>query len=106
MRTRNEFARARARARWTVEDLGGVVEAVLASAPERLWSADDVRVRLGFGHEEAGPAASSVREALAALEREGRIERVDVWGRRGWGNARNGYRAGRAPAQGRLTVAA
>jgi hypothetical protein len=100
----NEFARARARARWTVEDLGRVVEAVLASAPDRLWSADDVRTRLGFGHEDGGPAASSVREALAGLEGAGRIERVDVWGRRGWGNARHGYRVGRAPA--RLTVAA
>lgn len=102
----NEFARARARARWSVEDLGGVVEAVLASAPDRLWSADDVRVRLGFGDEDGGPAASSVREALAGLEGAGRIERVDVWGRRGWGNARHGYRARRAPAAGRLTVAA
>jgi hypothetical protein len=100
----NEFARARARARWSVEDLGGVVEAVLASAPDRLWSVDDVRVRLGFGHEDGGPAASSVREALVALEGAGTIERADVWGRRGWGNARHGYRARRAPA--RLTVAA
>jgi hypothetical protein len=47
-----------------------------------------------------------VREALAGLEGAGRIERVDVWGRRGWGNARHGYRARRAPAAGRLTVAA
>jgi hypothetical protein len=100
----NEFARARARARWSVEDLGGVVEAVLASAPDRLWSVDDVRVRLGFGHEDGGPATSSVREALVMLEGAGRIERADVWGRRGWGNARHGYRARRAPA--RLTVAA
>ena len=100
----NEFARARARARWSVEDLGGVVEAVLASAPDRLWSADDVRIRLGFGHEDGGPAATSVREALAGLERAGRVERADVWGRRGWGNARHGYRVRRAPA--RLTVAA
>jgi hypothetical protein len=104
MRTANEFARARARARWSVEDLGGVVEAVLASAPDRLWSVDDVRIRLGFGHEDGGPAASSVREALVMLEGAGRIERADVWGRRGWGNARHGYRARRAPA--RLTVAA
>jgi hypothetical protein len=104
MRTTNEFARARARARWSVEDLGGVVEAVLASAPDRLWSVDDVRIRLGFGHEDGGPAASSVREALVMLEGAGRIERADVWGRRGWGNARHGYRARRSPA--RLTVAA
>ncbi len=104
MRTTNEFARARARARWSVDDLGGVVEAVLASAPDRLWSVDDVRIRLGFGHEDAGPAASSVREALVMLEGAGRIERADVWGRRGWGNARHGYRACRVPA--RLAAAA
>jgi hypothetical protein len=81
-----------------------VVEAVLASAPDRLWSVDDVRIRLGFGHDDGGPAASSVREALAGLEGAGRIERVEVWGRRGWGNARHGYRV--PPAAARLTVAA
>lgn len=99
------FARVRAGARWTVDDLARTVEAVLAGEPARLWSADDVRTRLAFGGE-GGPAATSVRQALARLEDSGRIEREDVWGRRGWGNARHGYRTRRGTAAGRLAAAA
>jgi hypothetical protein len=79
---------------------------VLAGAPGVLWSADDVRERLAFGHEGAGPAATSVRAALRALERAGRVERVEVWGRRGWGNTRHAFRAARTPVQERLPIAA
>lgn len=100
------FRRARPQARWTAEDLAEVVEAVLRTAPTVLWSADDVRDRLAFGHEGAGPAASSVREALRALERAGRIERIEVWGRVGWGNTRHAYRVPSAGAQERLPIAA
>ena len=75
-------------------------------APDALWSADDVRERLAFGQEGGGPPASSVREALRALERAGRAERVEVWGRVGWGGVRHAYRARTGPAQERLTVAA
>lgn len=108
MRTmRRGFRRARADARWTTSDLAEVVEAVVRTAPDGLWSADDVRDRLAFGHEGAGPAASSVREALRALERAGRAERVEVWGRIGWGNTRHAYRAAaRADLQERLPIAA
>jgi hypothetical protein len=105
--TRRGFRRARAEARWTAAELAEVVEAVVRTSPKVLWSADDVRDRLAFGHEGAGPAASSVREALRALERAGRIERADVWGRTGWGNTRHGYRApGRDGRQERLPIAA
>ncbi len=100
------FRRARPEARWTSGDLAEVVEAVVRTGPGRLWSADDVRERLGFGQEGAGPAASSVREALRELERAGRVERVEVWGRRGWGNTRHAFRAARAPVQSRLPIAA
>jgi hypothetical protein len=100
------FQRARPGARWAATELEGVVEAVLRGAPERLWSADDVRERLAFGHEGAGPAATSVRQALRALETAGRAERVDVWGRRGWGNTAHAFRAPRAGAQARLPLAA
>jgi hypothetical protein len=51
-----------------------------------------------------------VRGALRALEDAGRVERVEVWGRRGWGNTAHAFRpAGpSATAQDRpgLTVAA
>jgi hypothetical protein len=104
--TRRGFRRARPQARWTGADLAAVVEAVLRTSPGVLWSADDVRDRLAFGQEGAGPAASSVREALRALDREGRVERVEVWGRVGWGNTRQAYRARRADAQERLPIAA
>jgi hypothetical protein len=100
------FRRARPRARWSAGDLAEVVEAVVRTGPDRLWSADDVRERLAFGQEGAGPAASSVREALRALEREGRVERAEVWGRRGWGNTRHAFRAARTPLQARLPIAA
>jgi|GEM_PF-6822701 len=85
--------RARADARWTASELAEVVEAVLRGAPDRLWSADDVRLRLAFRQEGAGPAATSVRGALRALADAGRIERVDVWGLRGWGNTTHAFRA-------------
>ena len=68
---------------------------VLAGAPEVLWSADDVRERLAFGHEEGGPAATSVRGALRALEGAERVERVEVWGRRGWDNTAHAFRRAR-----------
>ena len=104
--TRAGFRRARPEARWTAADLAEVAGAVLRTAPDALWSADDVRARLAFGQEGGGPPASSVREALRALERAGRAERVEVWGRVGWGGVRHAYRAAAGPAQGRLTVAA
>ena len=106
MGTRNRLARGRASARWTERELAQVVEAVLRVAPEVLWSADDVRERLAFGHDGAGPAATSVRAALNALEREGRVERIDVWGRRGWGNTAHAFRSARVGAQARLPLAA
>ena len=104
--TRAGFRRARPEARWTAADLAEVAGAVLRTAPDALWSADDVRARLAFGQEGGGPPASSVREALRALERAGRAERVEVWGRVGWGGTRHAYRARRAGAQGRLPIAA
>jgi hypothetical protein len=103
---RRGFRRARPGARWTAADLAEVVEAVLRTSPGVLWSADDVRERLAFGQEGGGPAASSVREALRALERAGRIERAEVWGRVGWGSTRQAYCARQAPAQERLPIAA
>lgn len=103
---RRDFRRARPEARWTAGDLAEVVAAVLRTAPDALWSADDVRDRLAFGQAGGGPAASSVRDALRALERAGRIERAEVWGRVGWGGTRQAYRARRAPSQARLPVAA
>jgi hypothetical protein len=107
MRTmKRGFRRGRPEARWTAADLSAVVEAVLRTSPGVLWSADDLRERLAFGHEDGGPAASSVREALAALERDGRAERVEVWGRVGWGGTRHAYRARPAGAQERLPIAA
>ena len=106
MESRSRFARGRAAARWTERELAGVVEAVVRGAPEVLWSADDVRERLAFGREGGGPAATSVRAALAALEREGRVERIDVWGRRGWGNTVHAFRSARAGVQARLPLAA
>ena len=106
MESRNRFARGRAAARWTERELAGVVEAVLRGAPEVLWSADDVRERLAFGREGGGPAATSVRVALTALERDGRVERIDVWGRRGWGNTAHAFRAARVGSQARLPLAA
>lgn len=102
-----DFRRGRASARWSEPELAEVVLGVLNGAPEVLWSADDVRERLAFGRPEAGPAATSVRGALRALEQDGRIERIEVWGRRGWGNTAHAYRPSR-PATERpgLTVAA
>ena len=107
MTVRREFRRGRPTARWGEAELAEVVLGVLNGAPDVLWSADDVRERLAFGREGAGPAATSVRGALRALERAGRVERVDVWGRRGWGNTAHAFRPARA-ASGRpgLTVAA
>src|SRR5262245_34184968 len=104
--TRRGFRRGRPEARWTAADLAEVVEAVLRTSPEVLWSADDLRGRLALGQAGGGPAASSVREALAALERDGRAERVEVWGRVGWGGTRHAYRARPAGAQERLPIAA
>jgi hypothetical protein len=104
--TRRGFRRARPDARWTAADLAEVVDAVLRTSPDVLWSADDLRGRLAFGRQGAGPAASSVREALGSLERAGRVERVEVWGRVGWGGTRHAYRTRRAGAQGRLPIAA
>ncbi len=100
------FQRGRPEARWTAADLAEVVEAVVRAAPGALWSADDLRARLAFGHEGGGPAASSVREALRALEDAGRVERVEVWGRVGWGGTRHAYRGRPAPRRERLPVAA
>ncbi|MGE0028426.1 MAG: hypothetical protein AB7O78_10185 [Thermoleophilia bacterium] len=91
-----DFRRGRPAARWSEPELAEVVLGVLAGAPEVLWSADDVRERLAFGHEGAGPAATSVRAALRALEDAGRVERVEVWGRRGWGNTAHAFRPARA----------
>ena len=65
MESRHTFTRGRATARWSEGELAEVVAAVLKGAPEVLWSADDVRERLAFGREGGGPAATSVREALA-----------------------------------------
>lgn len=104
--TARRFRRARPEARWTAADLAEVVDAVARTRPAALWSADDLRERLAFGHEGGGPAASSVREALRALEDAGRIERVDVWGRVGWGGTRHAYRARPAARQARLPIAA
>lgn len=98
--------RGRADARWTTAELAGVVEGVLRGSPDRAWSADDVRARLAFGHEEAGPPATSVRAALRALVDAGRAEPVDVHDRRGWGNTRLAFRAPRPGAQRTLTLAA
>ena len=100
--TRRGFRRARPAARWTAAELAEVVRRGAAGAPDVLWSADDVRERLAFGREGGGPAATSVRGALRALERDGRVERVEVWGRRGWGDTRPRLpaRAGRAGRRG------
>lgn len=106
MSMRRGFRRGRAEARWSAGELAEVVEAVLRSSPGVLWSADDLGTRLAFGHDGAGPAASSVREALRLLEAAGRVERVEVWGRVGWGGTRHAYRARHAEGRGRLTVAA
>ena len=106
MESRHTFTRGRATARWSEGELAEVVAAVLRGAPEVLWSADDVRERLAFGREGGGPAATSVRAALASLERDGRVERVDVWGRRGWGNTAHAFRPASGPAQVRLPLAA
>jgi hypothetical protein len=81
------------------------VEAVLRSR-DALWSAEDVRDRLAFGRPAGGPALSSVREALRLLSDDGRAERVDVWGLRGWGNTAHAYRTARGAGQLRLTAAA
>jgi hypothetical protein len=88
------FRRARPGGRWTATDLAEVVEAVLRTSPGVLWSADDLRERLAFGQEGGGPPASSVREALRVLEGAGRVERIEVWGRVGWGGTRHAFRAG------------
>jgi len=105
-----DFRRGRPGARWSEPELAEVVLGVLSGAPDVLWSADDVRERLAFGHEGAGPAATSVRGALRALERDGRAQRVEVWGRRGWGNTSHAYRPVPADATAEdrpgLTVAA
>lgn len=106
MESRHTFTRGRATARWSEGELAEVVAAVLKGAPEVLWSADDVRERLAFGREGGGPAATSVRAALAALEREGRAERIEVWGRRGWGNTAHAFRAAGVGTQARLPLAA
>ena len=90
--TRRGFRRARPDARWTAADLAEVVDAVLRTSPDVLWSADDMRERLAFGHEGGGPAASSVREALGALERAGRARAG-----RGLGPGRLGRHAARLP---------
>jgi hypothetical protein len=97
--------RGRAHGRWSVADMAGVVEAVLRSRDDRAWSAEDVLDRLAFGRPAGGPALSSVREALRLLADEGRAERIDVWGLRGWGNTTHAWRAAGA-AQMSLGVAA
>lgn len=102
---RRGFRRARASARWSVEQLAGVVDAVLRGTPGRLWSADDVRERLAFGQEGGGPPATSVRQALRLLVDRGDAERIEVWGRRGWGGTVHAYRA-RAVGRERGPVAA
>lgn len=95
-----DFRRGRPGARWSEPELAEVVMGVVAGAPDVLWSADDVRERLAFGHEGAGPAATSVRGALRALAAAGRVERVEVWGRRGWGNTAHAFRPAGAAATG------
>ena len=49
-----------------------------------------------------------MREALRALEGAGRVERVEVWGRVGWGGTRHAYRPARGAdaEQGRLRFVA
>jgi hypothetical protein len=102
-----DFRRGRPAARWSEPEMAEVVLGVLRGAPDVLWSADDVRERLAFGREGAGPAATSVRGALHALERDGRVERVEVWGRRGWGNTAHAFRPAHPSAdRPGLTVAA
>jgi hypothetical protein len=103
---RMEFRRARRGARWTAEELAAVVGAVLATAPDTLWSVDDLRERLAFGREGGGPAASSVRAALRVLRDRGALDQVEVWGRRGWGGTAYAYRAAAGDVQTRLPVAA
>ena len=98
--------RGRAHGRWTAEDMAGVVDAVLRSRGDRVWSAEDVRDRLAFGRPAGGPALSSVREALRLLGEDGRAERIDVWGLRGWGNTAHAYRAASGAVQMDLGVAA
>ncbi|MGD9571560.1 MAG: hypothetical protein AB7V62_06755 [Thermoleophilia bacterium] len=98
--------RGRAHGRWTAADMADVVETVLRSRDDRAWSAEDVRDRLAFGRPAGGPALSSVREALRLLADEGRAERVEVWGLRGWGNTSHAWRAAEGAGQMRLTVAA
>ena len=66
-----DFRRGRPEARWSEPELAEVVMGVLTGAPDVLWSADDVRERLAFGREGGGPAATSVRGALRALEGAG-----------------------------------
>lgn len=106
MESRHTFTRGRAAARWSEAELAEVVAGVLGGAPEVLWSADDLRERLAFGRECGGPPATSVRGALAALERVGRVERIDVWGRRGWGNTAHAFRPAGGRTQVRLPLAA
>ena len=60
-----DFRRGRPAARWSEPELAEVVLGVLRGAPDVLWSADDVRERLAFGREGAGPAATSVRARCA-----------------------------------------
>ena len=98
--------RGRPEARWTAGDMAEVVEAVLRARPDLHWSAEDVRDRLAFGHEGAGPALSSVREALRGLVESGRVERSAVWGLQGWGNTTHAYRAPVSAATRRTLVAA
>ncbi len=86
--------------------MAAVVEAVLRSREGGVWSAEDVRDRLAFGRPAGGPALSSVREALRLLADDGRAERVEVWGLRGWGNTAHAYRAIDGAAQLRMGVAA
>jgi hypothetical protein len=98
--------RGRAHGRWSAGDMAEVVEAVLRSRGDRVWSAEDVRDRLAFGRPAGGPALSSVREALRLLADEGRAERIEVWGLRGWGNTAHAWRAADRAAQMSLGVAA
>ena len=75
--------------------------AVLRTAPEVLWSADDVRERLAFGQEGGGSGGVvGARGAARRWRRAGRAERVDVWGRVGWGGIRHAYRARTRPGAG------
>ena len=105
-----EFRRGRPAARWSEPELAEVVLGVLAGAPDVLWSADDVRERLAFGREGAGRRRRRCAARCARWRRAGRVERVEVWGRRGWGNtgprlpARPAVRDGGGPPG--LTVAA